>query len=142
MEDSCKDSTRNWKSEDDIARAELDRINARLRHFRGVAAQVMDEALGVWKEIWDACQDPRSWEEILDGVPEPAARTPAGGWAEFHEKLHLLGAYLDYAKRLCEGSLIKFSQTEREVETCPKNSESLPRRTSLRPEKFFPPKKE
>jgi hypothetical protein len=107
MKKGFKDSPRTWQTEEEIAREEIERINAKLRHFRGVAAYVMHDALEIWKEIWDACQDPRSWEEILDGVPEPAARTPAGGWAAFHEKLHLLGAYLDYAKRLCDGSLTK-----------------------------------
>lgn len=107
MKKSLKDSPRTWQNDEEIAKEEIERINARLRHFRGVAAHVMQDALEIWREIWDACQDPRSWEEILDGVPEPVARTPAGGWADFHEKLHLLGAYLDYAKRLCEGSLMK-----------------------------------
>jgi hypothetical protein len=107
MKKCLKDSPHPRQSQADIAREEIDRINARLRHFRGVAAHVMHDALEIWREVWDACQDPRSWEEILDGVPEPAARTPAGGWADFHEKLHRLGTYLDYAKRLCEGSIDK-----------------------------------
>jgi hypothetical protein len=107
MEESLKDSARNWQSDDEIAWKEIDLINARLRHFRGVAASELNNAMEIWREIWDVCQDPRSWEEILDGVPEPASRIPAGGWAAFHEKLHLLGTYIDHAKRLCEGSIEK-----------------------------------
>jgi hypothetical protein len=102
MERSLKHSPRAWQTDE-----EIDRVNARLRHFRGVAAGVMYDAQELLRDIWDSCQDPRSWQDIVDGVPEPVARTPAGGWAEFHEKLHLLGTYLEYAKRLCEGSLEK-----------------------------------
>jgi len=100
MKRSLKQSPHKWQTDE-----EIERINARLRHFRGVAAVVMHDALETLRDIWDSCQDPRSWQEILDGVPEPEARTPVGGWAAFHEKLQLLGTYLDYAKRLCEGSL-------------------------------------
>ncbi len=105
MEKSLKDSARTWKTTDENDREEIDRINARLRHFRGIAAGVMNNAIEILGEIWDSCQDPRSCQEILDGVPEPVARTPVGGWAEFYERLHLLGTYIDYAKRLCEGSI-------------------------------------
>ncbi|MCJ7703322.1 MAG: hypothetical protein MUO62_17195 [Anaerolineales bacterium] len=115
MEKSLKDSPRTWRTDDEIAREEIDRVNARLRHFRGIAASVMNDALKVLREVWDSCEDPRSWKEILDGVPEPVVRTPVGGWAEFYERLHLLGTYIDYAKRLCDGSIDQPSQTEREV---------------------------
>ncbi|MBM4285014.1 MAG: hypothetical protein FJ128_07175 [Deltaproteobacteria bacterium] len=102
-----KKAARPRQTEEDLARGEIDRVNARLRHFRGVAVHVMDDALGIWRDLWEACQDLRSWEEILDDAPEPEGRIPAGGWTDFREKLHLLGTYLDYAKRLCEGSLEK-----------------------------------
>lgn len=105
MKTSLKDDPRHWRTKDEIAREEIERTNAKLRHFRGIAASVMNDALKVLREVWDSCGDARSVQEILDGVPEPVARTPAGGWAEFYERLHLLGTYLDYAKRLCEGSL-------------------------------------
>ncbi|MBM4295473.1 MAG: hypothetical protein FJ126_11320 [Deltaproteobacteria bacterium] len=105
MKKSLKTSPRNWRSDEEIAREEIARTNARLRHFRGIAASVMKDALDILNEIWDSCEDPRSPKEILDGVPEPVARTPVGGWAEFYERLHLLGTYLDYARRLCEGSI-------------------------------------
>ncbi|MDD2901975.1 MAG: hypothetical protein PHU44_06025 [Syntrophales bacterium] len=105
MKKSLKDSPLKRRTDEEIAREEIDRINARLRHFRGVAASVMNDALEVLNAVWDSCQDPRSPEEILDGVPEPLARTPAGGWAEFFERLHLLGTYIDYARRLCDGSI-------------------------------------
>lgn len=126
MENDPEDLMRTAQPENQIARAELNRINARLRHFRGIAACVMHEALNTLQEIWDSCQDPRSCHEILDGVPEPVARTPVGGWNEFFEKLHLLGIYLDYAQRLCEGSIDQQSQKEREVEVCPVNSKLSP----------------
>jgi hypothetical protein len=115
MKKSLKDSPRTWRTDDDIAREEIDRTNARLRHFRGVAASVMNEALKVLREVWDSCEDPRTCKEILDGVPEPAARTPVGGWTEFYERLNLLGTYLDYARRLCDGSIDQSGQTEKEV---------------------------
>ncbi|AEB10257.1 hypothetical protein [Desulfobacca acetoxidans] len=105
MERSLKDASRTCRTDDEIAQEEIARTNARLRHFRGIAVTVMHDALEILEEIWDSCQDPRSWKEILDGVPEPAARTPTGGWPEFYERLHLLRAYIDYAKRLCEGSI-------------------------------------
>jgi hypothetical protein len=104
MGNSLKDSPRNFPA-DEISQEEIERINARLRHFRGIAASVMNDALKVLREVWDSCEDPRTSQQILDGVPEPVARTPEGGWAEFFERLDLLGTYLDYARRLCEGSL-------------------------------------
>jgi hypothetical protein len=136
MERSLKHSPRGWQTD-----KEIDRVNARLRHFRGVAAGVMNDALEILREVWDSCQDPRSWQDIVDGVPEPVARTPAGGWVEFQEKLHLLGLYLDYAKRLCEGSLTKGNQSEREEKIWPKNSESSEETMSPRPARFSLPKK-
>ena len=38
-----KDSARLPKTHEGMARDEIDRVNARLRHFRGVAAGVMRE---------------------------------------------------------------------------------------------------
>ncbi|MDI6854518.1 MAG: hypothetical protein QME75_13045 [Deltaproteobacteria bacterium] len=124
MKKNLKDLPRRPPTDEEIAREEIARINARLRHFRGVAAGLMNRALEILREVWDSCQDPRSWEEILDGVPEPEARTPAGGWPQFHEKLHLLGTYIDHARRLCEGTIENPGQKEREVESCPANSKS------------------
>ncbi|MBM4287033.1 MAG: hypothetical protein FJ135_02585 [Deltaproteobacteria bacterium] len=141
MKKSPKEAVVTWQSADTVAREELDRINARLRHFRGIAAGVMHDATLLLEEIWDSCQDPRTWQEILDGIPEPEARTPTGGWAEFHEKLHLLGIYLDYAKRLCEGSLDDPRKSEREVESCPLNSKSSQTLTDANWIRSCPPKK-
>lgn len=124
-----------------IAKEELNRLNARLRHFRGIAACVMHEALNTLQEIWDSCQDPRTCQEILDGVPEAVARTPVGGWNEFYEKLHLLGIYLDYAKRLCEGAIDQESEKEREDKVCPAHSKSSPAGNGLKFPRIYLPKK-
>lgn len=97
------ESINNCESREVDSRIEIDRINARLRHFRGVAASVMSEAMTLWKEIWNELQDPRTCEEILEGV---GGLDPAAGRAQrakLLEKLHILGIKIDYAKRLCEG---------------------------------------
>lgn len=120
-----KDSARLPKTQEGMARDEIDRVNARLRHFRGVAAGVMRDALEIWREIWDSCQDRRSWEEILEGTPEPPGFTSPRDWAECVEKLHLLGTYIDYAKRLCEGSIDHPIHHESEVEACPDSLQSF-----------------
>ena len=96
-------------------RSEIDRVNARIRHFRGVAAGVLIDAEKVWEEISRACQDPRTCEEILEGVEDSAERAPSCGWPEFMERLHLLGHYLHYTRRLCDGSLDETVSHEREV---------------------------
>ena len=103
-----KDKRSAVKSEivpEEQIRREVERTNARMRHFRGVAASVMTDALKLWEEIWETCQDPRTCEEIIEGKIEPAGKAPACGWPEFMEKLNLLRHYIDYAKRLCEGSI-------------------------------------
>lgn len=89
--------------DEDIKR-DIDRANARLRHFRGVAASVLNDASTLWEETWEVCQDPRTCEEILEGIEEPAGQIPTCGWPEFRKKLDLLRHYIDYTKRLCEGS--------------------------------------
>ena len=95
---------------------EIERTNARLRHFRGVAASVMSEAFRIWQQICDACQDSRTCDEILEGMNEPSDPIPSCGWPEFRQKLHLLGHYIDYTRRLCEGSIEKTSKDESEVQ--------------------------
>ncbi len=86
-------------------RRQVDRFNARMRHFQGVAASVMDEAQNLMEEIWEQLSDPRTPEEIIDGVPLSDDALPVCGWPEFMEKLHLLRHYLDYTRRLCDGSV-------------------------------------
>ena len=84
---------------------EMRRANARLNHFRGVAVSVLGEARRLLSEIWDELQDPRSYEEILDGsggLFDPMSR---GDRSLLLEKLHLLGIQIDYAGRLCDGSI-------------------------------------
>lgn len=97
------DAVRKCESPELRSRIEIDRINARLRHFRGVAASVMAEALTLWKEIWDEFRDPRTCEQILEGSGVPAAAAGHAARADLLEKLHILGIKIDYARRLCEG---------------------------------------
>ena len=103
---------KNQQVEEQIKR-EIVRTNAKLRHFRGIAASVVQDARGVWRQIWDACQDQRSCDEILEGVNEPIGQVPAEGWQDLREKLHLLGHYLDYAQRLCDGSIETISKDKK-----------------------------
>ena len=90
---------------DERLRTEIERANAKLRHFRGVAASVLNDAQKVFEEICEACNDPRTCEQILEDVDEMAGRSPVCGWPEFREKLNLLGHHIDYTKRLLEGSI-------------------------------------
>lgn len=83
---------------------EIERANAQMRHFRGVAGAVLGDAVVLLEEIWDACNDPRTWEEILEGVEEPVGALPTCGWPEFRKRLDLLRHYIDYSRRLCDGS--------------------------------------
>ena len=66
---------------------------------------MLNDAHRVWEEMLQTCQDPRTCDEILEGLEEPTGRMPACGWPEFREKLHLLGHYIQYTKRLCDGSI-------------------------------------
>ncbi len=100
---------------DDHPRRDIERFNAKLRHFRGVAATVLNDAQKVWEEVWDACRDPRSCEEILEGREDACDRMPACGWPELRERLHLLGHYIDYTKRLCDGSLDDLASGKKEA---------------------------
>lgn len=116
MADQIKVQSKDWNNpRDEVITRECERINARLRHFRGIAVTVMGDAVEIWEEIWELLQDPRSCEEILDGHA-----TARGGMAEgerslFMEKFHLLGLYINYARKLCEGSFGSESQKEGEV---------------------------
>ena len=136
-----KDSTQPPKDLEDLAREEVDRINARLRHFRGVAVGVMSNALEIWREIWDVCQDRRSCEEILEDIPACPGPASPGGLAEYLEKLYLLGTYIDYAKRLCEGSIDHQIHHESEVEACPDSSRSFQPSSHPNITRFCRPKK-
>ena len=90
----------------DSGELEIRRANARLRHFRGVAAGVMGEAQKLWREIWEDLQDNRSPDEILEDAPSSSERLPGGGdRSALLDKLHLLGIQIDYARRLCEGAI-------------------------------------
>ena len=117
MEERRKATAEAQSSHDEHLRREMERANSRLNHYRGVAASVLRDALKVWLELQDACQDPRTCLEIIDGVEAPMRPLPSCGWQEFREKLHLLGNYLEYTKRLCEGSLDGAPPEESEVES-------------------------
>jgi hypothetical protein len=93
---------------------ELRRANARLNHFRGVAVSVLGEAQRLLSEIWGELQDSRSYEQILEGNGVSLDSMSPGDGSLLHEKLHLLGIQIDYAKRLCNGSIGNESQKEGE----------------------------
>lgn len=80
-------------------------MNAQMRYFRAVAAGLMRDALAVWGDIWCARSDPRTPDEILEGVPEPKDEIPECGWAELREKLHILRHYLEQVRRFCDGQI-------------------------------------
>ncbi len=115
MEKGAQAKTRPEGGYDEHLRRDVDRFNARLRHFRGVAASVLNDAQEVWEEICEASRDPRTCEEILEGVGEPTGMMPVCGWPEFREKLHLLGHYIQYTKKLCDGSVDDLANREKEV---------------------------
>ena len=115
MADTAKLGSTPISPDHDQPRKDIERFNARLRHFRGVASGVLDDAQALWQEIWDACRDTRTCEDILLGEPDAEADMPAGGWPELREKLHLLGHYIDYTRRLCDGSLNEPAGRKKEV---------------------------
>ena len=94
-----RDKTKHPVDAEKVASAER-----KLRHFRGVAASILRDALAVLEDIWNACEDTRTPEEILDGKEFPSGSLPTCGWTEFLEKLHLLRRYLEHARSLCDGS--------------------------------------
>jgi hypothetical protein len=105
---------RESSREENIER-EIRRANARLNHFRGVAVSVLGEAQRLLSEVWDELQDTRSYEEILDGDGGSFDTVSQGGRSRLLEKLHLLGIRIDYARRLCEGSIGNESHEEGEI---------------------------
>jgi len=84
------------------ARRNMELLNNPMRYRHEVAVSVVSDAKRVWNEIWDACLDPITPEQIIRGMKANnwASDLPAGGWSELREKLHLLGHYLDYSFRL------------------------------------------
>lgn len=100
-------------AQDDLKR-ELIRFHAQLRHLTRVAAGTLIEATRLQHELWEACQDPRTPEQIIDGVDFSEADLPVIGWPEFLEKLHRLGQLIDYSRRLCDGSIEQEQQPDKE----------------------------
>lgn len=115
MADTARYQRKSTSVNEDHPRRDIERFNAKLRHFRGVAASVLNDAQKVWEEIWDACRDSRSCEEILEGIEEADGAMPACGWPELREKLHLLGHYIQYTRRLCDGSIDDLASEKKEV---------------------------
>ena len=74
----------------------------RLRTFRNMAGSMMEDALGVWTEIYGQLES-----ALKHGVMVRAGANsgfiPGCGWPEFMEKMWLLKHYLDHMKRICEG---------------------------------------
>jgi len=115
MADKYKATAETISSHDERLRIAKERESAKMRHLQGVAASVMEDAMNVWLEIWEACRDQRSCEEIILGDEnEPRNTPPHGGWPELCEKLDLLGHYIDYTKRLCDGSIENTEKNESE----------------------------
>ena len=74
----------------------------KLRHFRNVNSSLLKDAADTWRDIW--CELEGSITEGTLVLPdEGKGLQPKCGWPEFLEKMWLLGHYLDYAKRFCEG---------------------------------------
>lgn len=115
MADTVRFERKSNIASEDHPRRDIERFNARLRHFRGVAASVLNDAEKVWEEIWEACRDSRSCEEIIEGIEEADGAIPVCGWSELREKLHLLGHYIRYTRRLCDGSLDDVASGKKEV---------------------------
>ncbi|MGV8074643.1 MAG: hypothetical protein AB2L11_08825 [Syntrophobacteraceae bacterium] len=113
MKGSCENKVELRSSHPtDGMNREIRRTNARLNHFRGVAASVMVDAHRIWAEIWDELQYPGSCEEILDGKARPVGLTAEEDRSRLLDKLQLLGIRIDYARRLCEGSIGNRSHEE------------------------------
>jgi len=93
---------------------EIRRANAMLRHFRGIAAVVMNDALKLWTEVWEGFRDCRSCEEVLNGSGSPLSQVSERDWNMLMEKLQLIGIRIDYARRLCEGTIGSESDERRE----------------------------
>lgn len=74
----------------------------KLRHFQNVNACLLNDAVDAWRDIW--CELEGSVTEGPLVLPDAGkGLQPKCGWPEFFEKVWLLGHYLDYAKRFCEG---------------------------------------
>ncbi len=97
---------------DERTEEEVRREGAKLRHFRGVAVSVMDDALRLWKDVWESLQYPESAEEAAEVVEPGSGHDPEDVRALLLKKLELLGMRIECARRLCEGSIGNESQEE------------------------------
>lgn len=76
------------------ASAKLLSAEETLLHVRNVTASLLNDATNTWADIWSELQD-------VSDAHKPF--TPPCGWPDFLEKVWLLGHYLGYAKKFCEG---------------------------------------
>ncbi len=74
-----------------------------LKNFRYVVANVNDDALKVWADLWNEMR-----QSVTPGgmvLPEMSKGfVPPGGWPEFLEKFWLLKHYLDSIHSFCDAS--------------------------------------
>jgi hypothetical protein len=69
-----------------------------LAHFRSVTSSVMQDALGLWADVWAELQDGVAHGVAIGPEAEKGFR-PSCGWSEFLEKLWLLRHHLDFMDR-------------------------------------------
>ena len=74
-----------------------------MRHFRNIVGVVCTDALKVWEELWKELQGSVTDAYLILPEAERGFK-PKCGWPEFLEKIWLLRHYVDYTKRLSEGS--------------------------------------
>lgn len=75
----------------------------RMRHFRNVTSAVLDDALDTWDELWTQMKGKVTDAYLILPEAEKGFK-PDCGWPEFLEQMWLLRHYIDYAKKLSDGS--------------------------------------
>ena len=73
-----------------------------LRHMRNVTCSLLNNALGVWSELYGEFEGAVTNGVMVTGKNREGF-CPRCGWPEFLEKMWLLQHYLDHARRYCEG---------------------------------------
>ncbi len=73
-----------------------------LRHFRNVTRSMMEDAMGVWSEIYGEFEGTVTYGAMITADAKKGFK-PACGWPEFLEKMRRLEHYLDHTKRISEG---------------------------------------
>lgn len=85
-----------------------------LTNFRYVVANVNEDALKVWADLWNEMSPSVTPGGMV--LPEMSKGfVPPGGWPEFLEKFWLLKHYLDYVQRFCsESAATRFREPSRQ----------------------------